>query len=802
MRIISKCVANRLARVMSSLTGEFQNAFIPGRLISDNILLAHEGVHEINRHKSGKYGRFAFKADMSKAYDRIRWGFLAKVMSKFGFPERLINLIMNCVMTVSYEILLNGSPLNTFSPKCGLRQGDPLSPYLFILCMEVLSGMVIQAQNRGLLKGIQLCKQVTPLTHLFFADDVVFFLQDTGDSAKQLKNVLDAYCRASGQRINDAKSGVQFSPSMRLSQVQVCLKVFNIRNNKGIGKYLGIPTEFQGSKRDFFMALTDCVMKRISSWNGIFLSSAGRLTLISSVLSNLSNYFLSVFKISVSVANKINSLLSHFWWAGCKSGKGTHWCSRNFLSLPKSAGGLGMRNIECLNQALLAKQAWRIVSGQESLFCKVFRAKLFGRQGMNADLEYKRSGNVSWGMRSLRYGLDLLAHNVAWKPGTRSSLNVWTTRWVNGEMPEPSAEALQLENVDLKDLTIRDIHHVNGGWDEQRIKYLLHEGVVDHILAMPVCASQIHDCIYWKHTTNGEYSVKSGYGVAFTHFMEKHASNKDKTRMSANSVRFCQKVLWKLQVPQKWKVFLWRLISDSLLVGSSLAKRGFQADPFCRMCATENGCMESRAHLFRDCSVAQRIWACLDLGIRVNCAPSMDIGDWIINWMSFLGKSEGAATSLIKYLGTLWCLWVVRNRVVFQEATFHPQMFYGIWRSTVDIVLKAREEGDNIRGVDRVVGGTSNCSPIEPGDGQPFYVVGAASSCASIKVMVDAGWKSVKEAAIGWVATAEDGTILFSKSIKIKAQSAMQSRSSRSEGCVDLGKGLRDSTFRRFYGLS
>ncbi|XP_074321356.1 uncharacterized protein LOC141657869 [Silene latifolia] len=195
------------------------------------------------------------------------------------------------------------------------------------------------------------------------------------------------------------------------------------------------------------------------------------------------------------------------------------------------------------------------------------------------------------------------------------------------------------------------------------------------------------------------------------------------------------------------------------------------------MCAADDGRMESRAHLFRDCSVAQRIWASLDLGIRVNCAPSMDIGDWIVNWMSFLGKLEGAIPRLIKFLGTLWCLWVVRNRVVFQEATFHPQMFYGIWRSAVDVVLEAWEEGDKVRGVDKEVGGSltySPMEPMEPRDGHPFYVVGAASSCATIKVMVDARWKSVKEAAIGWVAIAADGTTLFHRGIKIKAQSAMQ----------------------------
>ncbi|XP_074288687.1 uncharacterized protein LOC141613845 [Silene latifolia] len=237
------------------------SSFCPKLPIPSNIPLAHEAIFKINSKKKGKSGSFAFMADMSKAYDWVRWDFLQAVLYRFGFSENMIQLIMNCVSTVSYEVLFNGAPLKQFKPECGLTQGDPLSPYLFLLCMEVLSSNVISAQAHGSLTGFKICR---------------------------------------GQRLNEEKCGLLFSPNMTLRRVQRCLTTFNIKTNKGIGKYLGMPLEFQGSKKEIFKGLLDNVTKRVSSWNGVFLSPTGRLTLISSVLSNISIYFLSVFKIPLN----------------------------------------------------------------------------------------------------------------------------------------------------------------------------------------------------------------------------------------------------------------------------------------------------------------------------------------------------------------------------------------------------------------------------------------------------------------------------------------------------------------------
>ncbi|XP_074300422.1 uncharacterized protein LOC141631683 [Silene latifolia] len=745
MRIITKCITNRLSRVMGYLVGDFQNAFIPGRQIIDNILLAHEAIHNINSHKKGVHGRFAFKADMSKAYDRVRWDFLRATLCGFRFPERIINLIMSCVSTVSYEVLFNGAPLQQFRPQCGLCQGDPLSPYLFILCMEVLSANVYKAQQEGLLKGIKLSRNSEALTHLFFADDSIFFLHDKNDSVVQLKGILSRYCKASGQVLNDNKSGVLFSPSTKLAKARRCLKVINIKHNKGIGKYLGISTDFQSSKKDIFKGLVDIVSKRISSWNGLFLSSAGRLTLISSVLSNLSNFFLSVFKIPVSVANRINSLLSHFWWAGSKSARCIHWCSKNFLSLPKSSGGLGIRNIECLNQAMLAKNAWKLLVESESFFSRVFNDKIIGGKRWKDGTMINKRCNWSWGTRSIYHGMILIRENSGWKPGINSDLNVWTSPWVNGDIPSPKDDLIGSPNNHLMNLKVRDLCHGNGLWNESYIRDIFTEEWATKILAIPLCFSQDTDYLFWKHNGSGIYSVKSGYGVAFGSFIEDKGSEKDLLRITAIGKNFCRSKLWHLRGPHVWRILVWKIITGTLPVGYEFMRRNISVDPFCIFCKDDYREVETLDHLFRDCHVISRIWNGSCMGINTLNNSHCRVGDWIISWIGYLGKMDD----------------------VFVNENCSVSGYY--------MEYMAIQLGN----VDLKGGRVYELSPKEDlrykiKNFIPFYLIGKESSCRITRIKVDASWFDNLEASAGWVAYSNEGSILFEGGSKFKAESASQ----------------------------
>ncbi|KAL0014160.1 hypothetical protein SO802_001229 [Lithocarpus litseifolius] len=271
-KIFAKVLANRLKKLLNAVINENQSAFVKGRLLSDNILIAFETLHCMKNYNSGVGGFMALKLDMSKAYDRVEWVFLENVMRKMGLSEKWIGLIMVCVRSVTYSILVNGEPRGLIHPSRGLRQGDPLSPFLFLLCTEGLHGLISKAASNGDIHGFSLCKRGPKLTHLFFADDCLLFCRAIPEECSKVLEILSLYEEVLGQKLNREKTALFFSKAVTEANRQIIKGILGVREIHHYEKYLGLPSLTGRRKKASFNYLKERVWRKLQGWEGKLLS--------------------------------------------------------------------------------------------------------------------------------------------------------------------------------------------------------------------------------------------------------------------------------------------------------------------------------------------------------------------------------------------------------------------------------------------------------------------------------------------------------------------------------------------------
>ncbi|XP_062152877.1 uncharacterized protein LOC133861169 [Alnus glutinosa] len=531
-KIISKAIANRLKIVLPTIISQEQSAFLPGRLITDNILVAFEALHTMDTRLKGREGFMAMKLDMSKAYDRLEWDFLEAMMRKL-VPTR------------------------------GIRQGDPPSPYFFIICAEAMSSM--------------------------------------------------------------------------------------LQNLARVGAITGVPIVRGRSRVSTFNGIKGRIWNRINGWKEKFLSHVGKEILLKSVIQAIPTYTMSVFWLPKTLCREINMMMGKFWWGFKDNHLKIPWMSWSGLRRKKSVGGLGYRDLESFNSALLAKQGWRFTKFPTTLVARVFKEKYF-RDG---DFLSSNLGNrPSYAWRSTWGSKPLLNEGLLWRIGDGSNIKILGDKWI----PTTYSHEIQVHSQEIQTTsTVSELINMETNWwNIFLIEYLFQPDIAEHIYNIAISPRTMHDRLIWGGTANGEFAVRSAYHMELDRRDSLTGSSSD---VGTNLPLWNS--LWQLQIPRTAILFLWRACNEILPTKVNLCRHRVVEDRFCPMCGLE---AETTVYAIWNCSAAQAVWT--ECPARVQKCSVREGG--FLACFGFL-SSRLLKEELEMLVMVAQRVWFRRNRKVFED---------------------------------------------------------------------------------------------------------------------------------------
>ncbi|CAM8930538.1 unnamed protein product [Rhodiola kirilowii] len=358
-KLFSRVLNSRLSCILHKLVSAEQVGFVKGRSIIENIGLGHDLLFDFKRKTEGS--NIMIKLDMSKAYDRISWSFILAALRASGCCENFVDLVFRCISSSWFSIKWDGRRYGHFKSSQGLRQGDPLSPTLFVIAMEWLTKDINHAVDESLVLGYQTGVTWRYINSLMFADDILLFTNGCKRSLENLMVIIQDFCDYSGQQLNNEKSFIFFPKDMRRERQKTLLDI----------------TKFH---KGTFPSLEEKIRKRIRGWMKNLLSSGGKITLIDSVLNSVGIHCMSILPIPITVLNRVGSILRSFLWDKGDE-KRRHWVNWDNVCREKSVGGLGIKKLEDLMLALHGKLAWKFINSDSLWAFHARRKFVHGARG-------------------------------------------------------------------------------------------------------------------------------------------------------------------------------------------------------------------------------------------------------------------------------------------------------------------------------------------------------------------------------------------------------------------------------------
>jgi hypothetical protein len=529
-------------------------------------------------------------------------------------------------------------------------------------------------ERAGGISGLPMTRGGTRLTHLFFADDSLLFCKADTVEWYCIQKVLDDYEKASGQKINKNKTSLFFSRNTKEEVKNQILSIAGISSTQRYEKYLGLPALIGRSKVSSLSGIKGRIWDKMQGWKEKFLSQAGKEVLLKAVVQAIPTYTMSVFQLPKTLCSEINSMMAKFWWGHKENDKKVAWMSWEKMGKSKEVGGMGFRDLECFNVALLAKQGWRLIQSPDSFVARILKEKYHPNCMF---LEAPLSRNPSYVWRSIWNAKSLLMEGMMWKVGNGRSIKIWGDKW----LPSPTTYAIQ-SPVQVLDPEARISELIDPNtfwWNIPLIKQIFMEEEVEKICSLAICPRTQQDRAIWSGNKNGNFSVRSAYHMA-KDLCDREASSCSKV----DELSPLWKKIWKVQGPRVVKMFLWQACNNILPTKEKLWKRKITDDPLCPVCCME---VETVGHALWSCTAARDVWLEGNVSIQKCYSEEDDFCNILRRLFDRLTVEDCDKVACVARQ-----IWLRRNKLVFEGEFTHPKKVFQIAIDQLEFYTKVSQE--------------------------------------------------------------------------------------------------------------
>lgn len=626
-KCITKLLAGRIQKIIDYLISFNQSAFVPNRLIGDNIMLVQALCKDYHRHDG--IPRCAFKLDIHKAFASLSWEFLFAAMEKMRFPNRFIQWIKKCISGCMLSVKINGVLEGYFQCKNGLRQGDPLSPYLFVLSMEIMTAFLNSKLQNDASFGYHWRTQQLKLSHVIFADDIFVFCRGDQPSIKLLLDSISHFSNCSGLKLNTEKC-LAFFCNVPADIVMSTLNTYGFSHGSLPITYLGLPLITSRLSQTLCEPLIIRLCKRIENWAVRSLRFSGRLQLIKSVLQGIQGYWSMYLFLPKGVLKRIQSMLAKFLWGGRLDGQYHYKVAWDDCCFTTDEGGLGVRNLFEWNQAAIFFQIWRLSKpNPTSIWILWVHSCLLKHKAFwTAKLPYK----CPWNLRKIFNARSEALQYISTSVKANSGFKLWHDPWLIKEPLVEKFGAGLISVMDSTNMATVELIIINGGWS---VSPSNDYRATQFRNLLSTCHIGSEDIVYWNNIH--PVSMKVIW---------------DSLRRRGTPLGWLPLIWNKFHIPA-CSFISWLACRDRLLTKDRMILLHMVTDPRCVLCRSYN---EDAEHLFSVCPYSYLV---------MRACPFSPLLDWSC-WMhgDFFDEQRSTVHKNVVFLYitvAIYLIWKERN---------------------------------------------------------------------------------------------------------------------------------------------